>query len=30
MSSREQIKNDLLERKISAIIRTENQKVRMG
>ena len=27
MSGREQIKNDLLERKISAIIRTENQKV---
>ena len=27
MSSREHIKNDLLERKISAIIRTDNQKV---
>ena len=27
MSGREHIKNDLLERKISAIIRTENQKV---
>ena len=27
MNSREHIKNDLLERKISAIIRTENQKV---
>ena len=27
MNSREHIKNDLLERKISAIIRTENQQV---
>ena len=27
MMSREHIKNDLLERRISAIIRTENQKV---
>ena len=27
MNSREHIKNDLLERKISAIIRAENQKV---